>query len=74
MENKTSVLAFSTLTYCMKGEELLRSRGIPVKALRLSPERTKKGCGYGLEMPLSLSAGARRLLQAGGIPFGELLQ
>lgn len=74
-QNQTGscILAFSTLTFAMKGEEALRMRGIFTRTVRLSPERTKKGCGYGLEMDCKLAAAARQLLKNAGIPFGELL-
>ena len=67
------IVALSSITYAMKGEELLRTHGIPNRVVRLSPERTKKGCGYGLELDKKRLAAALQLLRAAGIPPGEVL-
>lgn len=68
------IIALSSVTYAMKGEELLRTRGVSNKVVRLSPGRTKKGCGYGLEIEKNRLAAALQLLRGAGIPPGEVIQ
>ena len=42
------IIAQSSLTHAYKGEAVLRSVGMPVQIVRLSAEKTLRGCGYGL--------------------------
>ena len=72
MQTKSCTIPLSSMTYAMKGEELLRSRGIPSRAVRLPKDMTENGCGYGLLLSCGQLSGAKRVLGAAGIPMGRL--
>lgn len=68
------IIAQSSLTYAYKGESILRSAGISVKIVRLSAEKTQRGCGYGLFVRDHELSKALMLLRRSGAFIGEILQ
>ena len=59
------LLAVSSVTYAMRGRELLFRRGIRAYIERL-PRTAETGCGYGLYVPERREE-AERILTAAGI-------
>ena len=72
MRMEPCIIPLSSMTYAMKGEELLRRKGIPSRIVRLPKDMTKNGCGFGLSLGCGSLYAAKRLLMAVGIPMGEL--
>lgn len=46
-----NILVLSTITYAMKGRDILRKHGITAYVERVSIENTGQSCGYGLYIP-----------------------
>lgn len=46
-----NVLVLSTITYAMKGRDILRKHGINAYVERVSIEKEGQSCGYGLYIP-----------------------
>jgi len=67
------VIALSSVTYAMKGENLLRRGGIAARQVRLEPRATRRGCAFGVAVPCDKRRTATELLRAAGIPFSQLL-
>lgn len=72
MRAEPCIIPLNSMTFAMKGEALLRERGIPSRIVRLPREMTVHGCGFGLSLACGSLYAARRLLAAAGIPMGEL--
>ncbi len=68
------IIAQSSLTHAYKGESILRSAGVSVQIVRLSAERTQRGCGYGLSVRDSELQIALSLLRRSGAFIGEIIQ
>ena len=72
MGQRQSIIAQSSLTFAYKGESILRASGIVVRIVRLSSERTQKGCGYGLSVNNADLDRAILLLRQRGAFVGEI--
>lgn len=46
-----NILVLSTITYTMKGRDILRKHGITAYVERVSIEKAGQSCGYGLYIP-----------------------
>ena len=68
------IIAQSSLTYAYKGESILRNAGVPVQIVRLSSEKTQRGCGYGLSIRDHELQKALSLLRRSGAFIGEIVQ
>lgn len=68
------MIAMSSLTYALRGEELLKGGGIVVRVIKLPQGSTKKGCAYGLVLPCALASEALTRLERAGIRHGDLLR
>ena len=68
------VIALASMTYALRGEGILRSAGIPVRIVRLSPGQTTRGCSHGLAINSINHDAARRALDNYGIPAGETVR
>jgi hypothetical protein len=71
---KFSIIAQSSLTYAYKGEAILRENGIHVQILRLSGQKTQRGCGYGLSVKDNELQRALSLLRQRGAFIGEIIK
>ena len=72
MYTNTSLLVMKSVTYAMKGQNILRERGIPVSVERL-PNSCRNGCGYCLRVqgdPSQLC----RLLDGAGVPCERIIR
>lgn len=67
------IIAVSSITYGMKGQELLHGDGISAEVIKLQASRTKRGCAYGIAISCQMQYAATRLLSQNGIPFSEVL-
>lgn len=61
---KKALFTLSSITYAMKGRDLLSSRGIKCEILRVSSGNAHSGCGYGLIVYGDAESAARILSQA----------
>ena len=68
------IIAQSSLTHAYKGEAVLRSVGRPVQIVRLSAEKTLRGCGYGLLVRDHELQKALSLLKSRGAFIGEIIK
>lgn len=65
------IFTTSSVTYAMKAKQLLQEYAIPVNTLKISTDRNRKGCVYGIEFSCNQQLNVSRILSAGGIPFEE---
>ena len=68
------VISTESVTYAMKGRQLLAANGMISKIVKLSPSQTGRGCGYGLEIECPVAAHASGLLSRGGVKYGETVR
>ena len=61
------IFVLSSVTYAMKGRDLLAENGIPSVLTRAAAIRKVRGCGYGLQMKESLRERAETILRKAGI-------
>ncbi len=63
------VIVLSSITYALKGQELLKNNGIYSNIVRSKAVRNLRGCGYGLSFDIALTEKAQGLLIKAGIPI-----
>ena len=61
------IFVLSTVTYAMKGRDVLKENGIHTVFTRTSAIRKVRGCGYGLQVASAKAAEAENLLKKAGI-------
>ena len=61
------IFVLSSVTYAMKGRDLLAESGIPSVLTRSAAIRKVRGCGYGLQVKSSLRERAEAILKKAGI-------
>lgn len=61
------IFVLSSVTYAMKGRDLLKAKGIPSLLTRSSAIRKVRGCGYGLQVQEAFRNKAEALLKQNGI-------
>lgn len=61
------IFVLSSVTYAMKGRDLLKAAGIPAILTRSSAIRKVRGCGYGLQVQEGFRSRAEALLKQAGI-------
>ena len=74
MGQRQVIIAQSSLTFAYKGEGILRANGIRVGIVRLSSEKTRRGCGYGLSLGEAELPKALALLKQQGAFIGEIVR
>lgn len=67
------VILLSSVTYAMKGRELLMRQGIKAYVERI-PQSSASGCGYGLYVPRGAQEAERILRENGLKVLGRLEQ
>lgn len=67
------IIAVSSVTYAMKGAELLAKNGIKRRVTKLRPDKTKKGCMYGVSVNYDDVENAARIFRSGGINYSEIV-
>ncbi len=66
------IIAVSSVTYAMKGSELLAKNKIKRRITKLKPDKTKRGCTYGISVDLKDVEDAVRILRLGGVNYSEI--
>jgi hypothetical protein len=69
---KRYVIATGTVTYAMKGRDLLRNHGFSVKIERITGDKTL-GCGYVLILTENI-AKAEQILKDGGVKILKIAE
>lgn len=65
------ILVVRSITYAMKGQQLLLRYGITAYVERLANPNREQGCGYGLRIRGDVNL-ALSILSAAGIPVAEI--
>ncbi|MBP1559421.1 MAG: DUF3343 domain-containing protein [Oscillospiraceae bacterium] len=60
------VLLVNSVTFAVKGQDLLKKHGIPSRIVRNADFKAVGGCGYGI-MPFGDPQTARNILARGGV-------
>lgn len=74
MGQRQMIIAQSSLTYAYKGESILKASGIRVMVIKLSDQKTQRGCGYGLSVSENDLQRALSILRQRGAFIGEILR
>ncbi len=61
------IFVLSSVTYAMKGRDLLKENGIPAVLTRAAAIRKVRGCGYGLQVGVHHRQKSESLLKQAGI-------
>ena len=67
------VLLVNSVTFAIKGQELLRQHGISSQIIRSAEFKALAGCGYGI-MPFADVLTAQNILMKGGIKVIRVVQ
>ncbi len=70
--SEKKIIAVSSVTYAMKGADLLAKNKIKRRVSKLSPDKTKRGCTYGISVNAYDVEDAARILRLGGINYSEI--
>ena len=70
--SEKKIIAVNSVTYAMKGADLLAKNKIKRRVSKLSPDKTKRGCTYGILVNASDIEDAVRILKLGGISYSEI--
>lgn len=72
--NGKSIIAVSSVTYAMKGADLLAKNKIKRRIVKLKPDETKRGCMYGISVSFDDTENAARILRAGAVDYSEIIR
>ena len=67
------ILTMTSQTLAIKAKRLLEKQGIYVRIVRPSPQKTPKGCSFGLQADARLMSYMVDYLKQEKIPFGEVI-
>jgi hypothetical protein len=67
------ILTMTSQTLAIKAKRLLDKQGIYVRIVRPSPQKTPKGCAFGLQTDARLISYMIYYLEQEKIPFGEVI-
>ena len=70
---RSYVFLTGTVTYAIKGRDLLRKNGIKAKIEKINSSKSSVGCGYAIEVEGNINA-AENILRAAGIKILEINQ
>ena len=68
---KRYIITTGTVTYAIKGRDLLRKKGYKVKIERITSGKGAKGCGYGIILDGDMGD-AENILQTAGVKILEI--
>lgn len=76
MPNRLQVViaAIGSITAAVKAQRTLLSAGIAAEVVALSPQDTRKGCAYGVEISPSSEISARNVLRTAGISVSQYIK
>lgn len=61
------IFVLTSVTYAMKGQELLKKHSIDARLTRQAAIKAIKGCGYGLKVDAAAEGTAQRILDGAEI-------
>lgn len=68
---KQYIITTGTVTYAIKGRDILRKKGYKVKIERITSGKGAKGCGYAVILDGNID-GVREILQTAGVKILEI--
>ena len=68
---KRYIITTGTVTYAIKGRDLLRKKGYKVKIERITSDKGAKGCGYGIILDGDMGD-AENILRTAGVKILEI--
>ncbi len=68
---KRYIITTGTVTYAIKGRDLLRKKGYKVKIERITSGKGAKGCGYGIILDGDMGD-AENILRTAGVKILEI--
>ena len=68
---KRYIITTGTVTYAIKGRDLIRKKGYKVKIERITSGKGAKGCGYGIILDGDIGE-AENILQTAGVKILEI--
>lgn len=68
---KRYIITTGTVTYAIKGRDLLRKKGYKVKIERITSGKGAKGCGYGIILDCDIGE-AENILRTAGVKILEI--
>ena len=68
---KRYIITTGTVTYAIKGRDLLRQKGFKVKIERITSGKGSAGCGYSIILTGELND-AEKILRAAGVKILEI--
>ena len=68
------IITTTTTTLAMKGQRLLRARGIPSKVIRLPHPLTASGCAWGIAIDCAHARTSKQILEEGRFTYGKLVR
>ncbi len=71
---KICTIAISSVTHAIRGEKALSANNIKCRIAKLQPNKTKKGCAYGLEINCKQLSDALHALEKYSIPYSEIVR
>ncbi len=74
MRMNTCVVTMRSVTYAMKGQQLLRNYAIDARPVRLNAQTAAKGCAYGLEISCMQADAVVSIFLKNGIPYSGIAE
>ena len=67
------VISMKTMTAAIKGKRVLRASGVDAEVVNLDSSITRGGCAYGLRCTKGRAGDSVRILEAGGVEYGQVI-
>ena len=71
---KKCIIAISSVNHAIRAEKILNAKNVKSRIVKLQPEKTKKGCAYGIELACREVQYAVSFLGAAGVPYSEIVR
>ena len=68
------VAAMGSMTSALRAQRILGGAGLSTEIVSLSPEETRRGCAYGVEIPCADIALARQTFRAAGLTPSQYIE
>jgi len=69
------IITTSSVTYAMKGQQLLARYAVPSEVVKIDNDKRKKsGCAYGIKVACSAVDSALALLEKNAIPYSGIMR
>ena len=73
-DNTYCLATIGSMTMAIKAQHVLLDLGLHAEVRSLSPNRTRRGCAFGITFPCEAKRAVRATLQSARIPVGEYLE